>query len=431
MNASLHGLISLFLSSVILRAAERAITFEPHGHQMHHCQAFSTDGRFIYFDYRNDDKKLAQSHAIGRVEIASGKEKILYRVGASGDFGPGVGAVTCNPREENLAFIHGFSNASAASPYAPHRRCGMTLSASGDPEHLDGRVLSYPVTSGALRGGTHAFHWSPDGKRISFTYNDTTVPSRAAPDDLRTIGVMELKRPVVTPRQNAEEFSGKAFSAVIVPVKENPRPGSDELKRAFDECWLDNDRVVFQGMLRLPDGKDVIEIFCATLPRRLEASCFPRFGMPQAAPGVTIRRLTRLCDRRYPGVQGPRHWVRASPDGSRLAFLAKDDAGTVQIFQISASDGRIGMISRLPSSVETPFDWSPDGRYLACGAGRRLWKIDALSGDVQALTPVFAVDSSPRFAVCFSPDGRSIAYNRPQVARDGQVWMQLMMCDFE
>ena len=89
------------------------------------------------------------------------------------------------------------------------------------------------------------------------------------------------------------------------------------------------------------------------------------------------------------------------------------------------------MISRLPSSVETPFDWSPDGRYLACGAGRRLWKIDALSGDVQALTPVFAVDSSPRFAVCFSPDGRSIAYNRPQVARDGQVWMQLMMCDFE
>lgn len=429
MNPSIHRWLVLLVATAIVRAEERAITSQPHGHQMHHLQAFSTDGRYIYFDHRNDDKKLAESHAIGRVEIASGIEEILYRLDVRGDFGPGVGAVTCNPHGGNLAFISGLANASASNPYVPHRRCAMTLSMAGEPEHLDARELRYPVTSGALRGGTHAFHWSPDGKRLSFTYNDATLPPRPAPDDLRTIGVMELGRPVVIKRQTAEEFSGQAFSAVIVPVKENPRPGSDELKRAFDECWLGNDRIAFQGIVRSMEGNDVVEIFCAKVPPRLEASRIQESGVPDASPGVSVRRLTRLCDRRYPGVQGPRHWVRASPDCSRLAFLAKDDEGIVQIFQISAIDGEVKCVSRLPVSVETPFDWSPDGAHLACGAGGRIWKIDAQSGMSRPLTPVFPAELSPRYAVCFFPDGRSIAYNRPVRAKDGRVWMQLMMCD--
>jgi hypothetical protein len=52
--------------------------------------------------------------------------------------------------------------------------------------------------------------------------------------------------------------------------------------------------------------------------------------MPLSPKGCTQRRLTFTAQRKFPGIQGPRHWLRSSPDGSRIAFLMKDDAGVVQ-----------------------------------------------------------------------------------------------------
>ena len=48
-----------------------------------------------------------------------------------------------------------------------------------------------------------------------------------------------------------------------------------------------------------------------------------------------------------------------------VAFLAKDDAGTVQVFAVPVAGGGIRALSRLDESVDTPFSWSPDGRTIA------------------------------------------------------------------
>lgn len=429
MTSPLRHLVLMMSAATLAPAGERALTTAPHGHQIHHCQAFSPDGRFIYYDYRNDETKLAGSIGIGRVEVATGKEELLYQTESSGTHGPGVGAVTCDPAGGGLAFIHGLDDASPAEPYAPHRRCGMTLTPAGKAAHLDARDVSPPITPGALRGGTHAFHWSPDSRRISFTYNDATAPVRPAPDDLRTIGVMEPGRPVAIGNPGPGEFGGTAFATVVVPVRSDPAPGSDQLRRAFDEGWLDKDRLAFQGIVRTRGGNDLTEIFVATLPPRPGASEFTATGAPLPPREIVVRRLTHTAERKFPGVQGPRHWVRPAPDGSCVAFLAKDDSGVAQIFKVPADGGDIRPISRLEVSVETPFDWSPDGRALACAAGGRVWLIDAETGTARPLTESVSPDTAPRYSVCFSPTGKLLAYNRPLRSADGRLWLQIMVCE--
>lgn len=410
-------------------AGERTLTTAPHGHQIHHTQAFSPDGRFIYYDHRNEETALATSTAIGRVEVASGREETLYQTPRSGPHGPGAGAVTCCPVSGRTAFIQGLAGADKAEPYAPHRRSGATLGADGSILHLDARDPGFPPAPGALRGGTHAFHWSPNGKRISFTYNDATVPQRPAPDDLRTIGLMIPGRPVEVALPGRGHFDGSAFATIVVPVKPDPAPGSDELRRAFDEGWLGSDAIAFLGLVLTREGHDLTEVFLARLPADPGPATFPATGVPVPPPGITIQRLTRTNDRIHPGVQGPRHWVRPAPDGSWIAFLAKDDHGTVQIFGVRPSGGPIRQLSRLPAAVESPFNWSPDSRRLACAAGGRIWCIDAASGKAQPLTEPAPPARAPRYSVTFSPDGRHVSYNRPVPAPDGRLWLQVMLCD--
>lgn len=82
---------------------------------------------------------------------------------------------------------------------------------------------------------------------------------------------MEPGRPVTVDDPGAGEFGGNAFATVMVPVRPDPVPGSDQLRRAFDEGWLGNDRLAFQGIVRTRDGHDLTEIFIATLPALLSA----------------------------------------------------------------------------------------------------------------------------------------------------------------
>lgn len=416
------------LVTTTAEAQERVLTASPHGHLIHNRQIFSPDGRFIYYDSRNDETLLATSTFIGRVEITSGNEEILYQIPSPSAHGPGVGAVTCNPISGQVAFIHGLANASAAEPYAPHRRSGFSLSPDGSLVHLDARDITPPLTAGALSGGTHAFHWSPDGRRLSFTYNDALIPIRSAPTDLRTVGIMiPGQRVVVNDPLPAVDFSGDAFSTLVVPVTDTPTPGSDEILRAFDEGWLSPSQLAFQGIVRGADGKDVTELFLATLPA-LPGAVIPRQGLPPAPPeGVAIRRLTHTGNRKYPGIQGPRHWVRPSPDRSLIAFLAKDEQGLVQIFAVHPSGGPPEQLSRLAQSVETPFDWSPDSKLLACASGGRIQVIDASSGRGQALTPPSPASQAPLHGVCFSPDGRHLAYNRRLKNPDGGAFLQICL----
>jgi hypothetical protein len=423
-------ILSVVMAATLCPAQERALTTAPHGHQIHHRQVFSPDGRFIYYDARNDETQLARSTFIGRVEVATGREEILYRVPTPTAGGPGVGAVTCDPASGRLAFIHGLDHPSAAQAYAPHRRSGVSLTPDGRLIHLDARDVTPPFTGGALSGGTHAFHWSPDGARISFTYNDALIPIRPAPDDLRTVGIMIPGRPVTVETSDpGVEFSGEAFATLVVPVTATPAPGSDEISRACDEGWLGTTHLAFQGTVRAADGRMVTELFLATLPPAPGATLRLADGPPVPPPGMVIRRLTHTEERKFPGIQGPRHWVRPAPDRSLIAFLAKDDQGIAQIFAVGPDGGPLRQLSRLTEAVETPFDWSPDSKFLACSAGGRIRVIEVATGNHRTLTADSLPGQEPRYSVTFSPDGRLIAFNRLLPHPNGGTFLQIQAVD--
>lgn len=422
----IRGLLVTLLLSSVPRAEERVVTSARHGHLIHNRQVFPPDGRFIYYDSRSEETRLSASTFIGRVDVATGREETIYQIPDPTANGPGTGAVTCNPRDGRLAFIHGLPG----SAYAPHRRSGATLGPDGGLIRLDARDLTPPLTPGALAGGTHAHHWSPDGRRISFTYNDARCPIRPAPHDLRTVGIMTPGRPVaVADPAGIDEFSGTAFATVLVPVTPDPDPGSDEILRAFDEDWIDSRRIAFQGIVRTNDGRDITELFLATLPDEPGAA-LDRPGLPPAPPAdVEIRRLTRTHDRKFPGIQGPRHWVRASPDGRWIAYLAKDEQGLAQIHLTTPSGDPPRQLSRLDHPVEGPFDWSPDATHIAACADGRVFLISLADGSARFLTRPSPAGQEPRHGTVFSPDGRLIAFNRSLPHSDGGNFLQICVVE--
>ncbi len=397
------------------------LTQSPAGHQIHNRQCFSPDGRFIYYDSRNDETQLALSHAIGRVEISTRREEILHH---SGNIP--IGAVTCHPLEPKLAFILGIPGLS----YAPQLRSGATLDPDNNPIRLDARDVTPPFTAGTLRGGTHAFHWSPSGAHVSFTYNDALTPSKTAPHDLRTIGILIPGNPITVPNPSYPlDFNGTATTCLVVPVTPNPRPGSNDLLRAFDEDWIDDHTLAFQGTIKTSTGTIITELFLATIPtnplNHLPSSENTAATMPATLGGTTIRRLTNTENTTHPGIQGPRHWVRTSPDRKSIAYLAKDTNGVVQIQRASIDGSKVSQITRLTQSIQDVFDWSPDGKHLACIAGNQLLLINASTGLATPITDPAPPSLSPRYAAVFSPDGKSIATNCPTPHPDGHTYLQI------
>lgn len=438
--------VSLLACLLNAEAVERVLTHAASGHLIHNSQVFSKDGRHIVFDSRNNETQLAASGRIGMVDVETGEETVLYETPLKSEFGPGVGAATFSPSGDEVVFIHGLDSASARNPYGPLRRSAalVEIANPGVMSRLDARDVTEPFTPGALRGGTHAFHWSPDGSCVSFTYNDAVVSSPgAAPNDLRTVGVMLRKHKVrVENPMPGEEFSGLGFSVVVVPVKINPQPG--ELSRACEEGWVGEDgylradgkrqkrAVAFIGTTVGDDGKPVTEIYLADLPENLtEAGDHSLEGNGKELPcpprGVVVRRLTRTEHSSRPGLQGPRHWVRSSPNGRIIAFLDADEKGIIQLYGVSPQGGEPKVLSKLGQSIETPFTWSPDGRFIAASAGGRVVIVDITTGEGRFLTPVSDPGCAPCYGVVFSPDGKQIAFNRLLPHPDGGRFLQICL----
>lgn len=426
-------------------AAERQLTTDPAGHLLHNSQVFSPDGNWIVFDSRNDETRLIDSTRIGIVHTTSGEIRTLYQVAHANAHGPGVGAATFSPAAPVTAFIHGPEPATAAAPYAADRRSavGVHLDRPGKATHLDARDVSAPFTPGALRGGSHAHHWSGDGRWLSFTYNDALIHS-AHPEktDLRSIGVMKTGTPVTVAdaKPDLHEFSGSAFACIVVPVTDTPLPGSDQLSRAYEEGWVGSDgylradgtrqarALAFLGDLADPSGKIFTEVFIVDLPEDIaeSAPAAPLQGtaatLPQPPAGTAVRRLTHSG-----GIRAPRHWLRGAPDGSTIAFLNQDANGTAQLFGVSPNGGTPRQLSRFTESVDCPFTWSPDGKSIACSAGHCVRQLDVATGEATTLTSLFPDRQHPRHGTVFSPDGTTIAFNRLLPHPDGGEFLQICL----
>src|SRR5205823_928827 len=129
--------------------------------------------------------------------------------------------------------------------------------------------------------------------------------------------------------------------------------------------------------------------------------------------GTIQRRLTYTAGRKYPGLQGPRHWLRSSPDGSHIAFLMKDDAGVVQLWTIAPTGGNLVALTRNPCDISSAFSWSPDGKRIAHTMDASVCVTELASGQTHRLTMFEETQAPPRPEACvFSPDGRKIAFVR-------------------
>lgn len=425
---------------------ETQLTSQPKGHMLANLNVWSPDGEWIVYDTRRRDD-VFDGTRIERVHRVTGEVRLVYESA----HGASCGVATWHPRQPQVVFIHGPENPTADWFYTSYHRRGVLVDGSGKAMNLDACDISPPFTPGALRGGSHVHVFSPDGERVSFTYEDHVlagVQQETAEQEmnLRNVGVSIPNRPVKVSPDHPRNHPGTAFTVLVTRTVASPKPGSDEISRAFEEGWVGTRgyrraddswqryALAFQGLVSTQAGARISEVFLVDLPEDLSRpGDGPLEGTERRRPrpphGVSQRRLTFTEDRKFPGLQGPRHWLRSSPDGNRIAFCMKDDYERVQLWTLSPLGKDLRQVTRLPYSVASAFSWSPDGRAIAFAADQSIHLADVETGRCQRLTAPSAVPDSPLpFACVFSPDGKSIVYLRPISFRH-EAYNQIFICD--
>lgn len=427
---------------------ERQVTTAAHGHILTNVGVWSPDSRWVVYDCRSDKEgSVFDGTRIERVHVETGRVEVLYE----SRHGAGCGVVTYHPARDEVVFILGPEHPTEDWAYAAYHRQGVIVqtAAPGRAIPLDARDLVPPFTPGALRGGSHVHVFSPDGGWVSFTYEDHLLATAGgrpvgAEPNARNIGVSLIGRPVRVRSGHPRNHDGTAFSVVVTRTVESPRPGSDDITRAFEDAWVgthgyrraDGTRqpraLAFQGELVNERGDRISEVFIVDLPEDVtRAGSGPLEGttlnMPRPPNGAAQRRLTRTDGRPFPGIQGPRHWPRSSPDGERIAFLMRDGQGIVQLWTVSPRGGEPVQVTRNTWDIGSAFTWSPDGRWIAHVMDNSVFATDVDSGQSRRLTPRCGDDEAPLPLACVvAPDGRKIAYLR-RVAAGGEAHNQVFV----
>lgn len=402
----------------------KQITFAPRNHQLTNTQTWTPDSQWLVYDVRPSGASFT-GDTIERVNVHTGEVEVIYRASD----GAHVGVVTVHPHAERYVFIHGPERPEAEWQYDFHHRRGV-VTAEGETRNLDAMDITAPFTPGALRGGSHVHVYSPCGQFVSFTYNDHVLHEYDAARDLRNVGVATPYGPV-TPRGNhPREYGGSHWCVLVSQTTFQPRPGSDEINRAYEEGWVDSHTLAFIGDTVSLSSEKVPELFVVALPRSEQGwkqeGDAPLAGtattLPAPPAGVCQRRLTFTHQRPYPGlVNVPRHWVRSNPQGTQIAVLMRDGDGIVQLWLVSPDGGEPRQLTHNASDIQSAFNWHPSGKGLGCVLEGRIAWCDAASGEIRFLTTDHANPPSAD-AVVFSPDGHFVAWME-EVAGFRQLWV--------
>ena len=391
---------------------------------------WSPDSQWLVYDTRRKADTFDGTR-IEAVNAKTGEVRCLYE----SKNGAACGVATYHPTEPKVIFILGPENPTVDWSYGFSRRRGVIVDTtkSGAPQPLDAENYAPPFAPGALRGGSHVHMFSGDGKLVSFTYDDEVLAQLGTSGsdhevNQRNVGVATPARSVQVNRNHPRNNDGSYFCSLVTRTVNKPKPGSDEISRACEEGWVGQHgyrrtdgtfqpyALAFQGLVTAQDGSEHYEVFIVDLPPDLtQQDGAPLQGTDRTRPSpphaTFQRRLTFTDGEKFPGIQGPRHWLRSSPDGSQIAFLMKDDAGVAQLWGISPNGGPRHQITRNPRGVASTFTWSPDGRFLAYVADNSIFVSESKTGKSFRLTPRRPDADAPRPEACvFSPDGRSIAY---------------------
>jgi len=429
---------------------ERQITTAPQSHVLANVNVWSPDGKWIVYDTRTGDNFDGTS--IEQVNVRTGRVQRLYE----SQNGANCGVATYSPAAPLVVFIVGPERPTAEWNYAFTRRGGAVVDTRypGVVRPLDAMNYAPPFTVGALRGGSHVHVFSPDGRWVSFTYEDEVLArldaaAGAEPHEpnQRNVGIAVPAGPVHVVSSHPRNRDGVWFAVVVTRTVAQPRPGSDYISRAFEVGWVGRDgylrtdgtrqrrALAFQGLVTALDGSRHAEVFVVDLPDDpTKAGVTPLEGTASTRPappfGVRQRRLTFTDGRRFPGVvDNPRHWLRAAPDGAQIAFLMKDDTGVVQLWTVSPNGGRPSLVSHSSAGVTSAFTWSPNGRYIAHVMDGSVCVTEVATGQTNRLTARSVGTSAPQPRACvFSPDGRSIGYTRA-IAGPMGVFAQVFVVD--
>ncbi len=437
------------LAALASRSAEEVqLTRTPHGHVLTNVNVWSPDAQWIAYDVRTGDR--FDGDRIERVNVRTGEVRLVYasRAGAK------CGVVTYHPSEAAVVFILGPERPTPDWDYASSRRRGVLVDVErpDDPKPLDAMNYAPPFVPGALRGGSHVHVFSPDGAWISFTYDDDVLSRLDARSDApphepnqRNVGVMVPSAPVRVARSHPRNHDGGYFAAIVSRTVASPEPGSDEIVRACEEGWVGRSgytradgtqqhrALAFQGTVVAANGSRHAEVFLLDLPADatqpgdgpLQGTEWTRPAPPQ---DVRQRRLTFTAASRFPGVAtSPRHWLRASPDGSQIAFLMRDDEGVVQLWTVSPQGGSPRRVTRNVHPIASAFTWSPDGKGIAHVMDGSVCVTDMPTGETRRLTRRREGEQAPSALACvYSPDGKWIAYTR-NVPTDGAAFAQVFV----
>ena len=402
----------------------KQLTFAPRNHQLTNINTWTPDSQWLVFDVRPSGASFT-GKTIERVNVHNSQVEVLY----TAPEGAHVGVATVSPQAEKYVFIHGPENPDTDWHYDFHHRRGV-LQEKGVPQNLDAMDITAPYTAGALRGGSHVHVFSPDGKFISFTYNDHVMHELSAELDLRNVGVATPFGPVMPPCQHPREYGGSYWCVLVSRTTSAPQPGSNEINRAYEEGWVGNRQLAFIGDTLSSEGEKVPELFIVDLPTDEQGWKTPgnaplagsETSMPAPPAGVVQRRLTFTHHNRYPGlVNMPRHWVRCNPQATAIAFLMRDENGVVQLWLISPHGGEPHQLTYTTHGIQSAFNWHPSGQALGFVLEGRIAVCDVQRGDIRFLTSD-EVNIPSADAVVFSPDGKNIAW---MAETDGfrQLWM--------
>lgn len=433
-------------------AAERQLTNDSnYHHELDNNDNFSPDDRFLVFDTRTDEGGIGASRVVAKVEIATGQITSLYEPQQPNQFGPGAGAASYSHTSNEVIMIHGpFHPTGPENQYDLFRRVGVIAAGDGSGAYrlADVRDIEPPYTVGALRGGTHRHEFSRDGKWVGFTYNDAVVRayglSIGKDLDLRTIGLTRLGRPLTVPKSSQFPNEADGFSVLVVNVVPDPQPASDEISRAAGDSWVGSEGYLrpdgkrqlaraFIGTSRDSEGNLLEDLFIVDIPDDITQpgplgpleGTDQQFPMPPA--GASQRRLINSSDRSYPGCEGI---VRASHDGSQIAFLMRDDQGDSQVFLISPLGGEPRQATSIDGGVDAGVRWHPSGEAFVTVSGTRIMVTSVKPGPQFGQSRVL-IDRSPApYALVWSHDGRTIAYNRRVPTGDQEI-TQIFAIDYD